>query len=673
MSEFRQAVLQAKRQSRLRRLLWSAGSLLVVLIVVSLLIIAKASRIEVLPTSISDQAEVSAVSGLAWVINHHLYSLTAKAEIEARAAGYKAQTRTIANQDFGKVIQLVLEPLPARLLLTSPIKDNQTRWSNNGSMIAVADTLEQQLEPGDYQIEISHPYYQTETLNLALKPGEVMEKTPNLSPLQGELEINSSPEGAAVSIDGETQGQTPLTLSLVGGAYKVEVSKAGFDPSTEQLELTQAEPRLSRLYRLAAKSAGVTVNLQPAGGTLTLNGINVNPQGKIRLRAGQESVLRYQKPGYFSQSQTLTLEAEETRHLDFSLKQEMGTLEVTASKAAEVFINGKKVGDTPFETRLIAIPHQIEIRAPGYRTIRQTVTPKASNTATVHAVMVPEAEARLAAAPPVYKTKAGGEMVLFKPSGSIKMGAPRGEPGQRANEFIRTVAMTRPFYAGRHEVTNAAYAQFDKAHSGQPQLPATGVSWVEAVQYANWLSREEGLQPVYQFSGNSLTGVNPHADGYRLLTEAEWEWLGRKAGRGEQSRFVWGDSQTIPKNAANIADVSAKGSVPVYVPRYDDAHAGVAPVMSMQRELSGLFDMGGNVSEWTHDAYTLIPQTTSTAQPHVLDTSLTTSRVIKGANWRSGSLTELRASYRDGKSEGSETLGFRLGRFVYGGDDNVTR
>jgi formylglycine-generating enzyme required for sulfatase activity len=672
MSEFKQAVFEAKQKSRRRRLLWSAGSMLAVLFVISLLIIAKASRIEVLPQEISKQAEVSAISGLAFVIDNHLYSLTSKAEIEATATGYRPQTRRIANQDFGKVIQLVLEPLPARLLMSSPIRDNQTRWSINGSMIAVADTLEQQLEPGDYQVEISHPYYQPQTLNLTLKPGEVMEQTPSLSPLQGELAISSIPEGASVSINGETQGQTPLTLALVGGEYQVEVAKAGFDPSREQLEISQSDPNPSREYRLAAKSAGVTVSLDPAGGTLTLNGINVNPQGKIRLKAGQESTLRYQKPGYFSQTRTLTLSAEESRHLDFSLEQEMGALKVTASKTAEVFINGKKAGDTPFETRLMAIPHQIEVRAPGYRTIKQTVTPKASAKATVHAVMVLEAEARLADAPPVYKTKAGGEMVLFKPSDQIRMGAARGEPGQRANEFIKTVHINRPFYAGRHEVTNAAYTQFDKAHGGQAQLPATGVSWVEAAQYANWLSRKENLQPVYQFSGNTLTAINSSADGYRLLTEAEWEWLARKADRAQQSRFVWGDSQTIPENAANIADVSAKGSVTVYVPRYDDGYAGVAPVMSMKREQSGLFDMGGNVSEWTHDAYTLIPPRATTAQPHQLDTNLTASRVIKGANWRSGSLTELRASYRDGKTEGSETLGFRLGRFVYGGHDHVT-
>lgn len=673
MSEFKQAVLEAKRQNLRRRLLLSAAALLAVMLIISLLVIAKASRIEILPADITEQAEVSAVSGLAFVINHHLYSLTDKADIEARAPGYKPQTRRLASQDFGKVIQLVLEPEPARILLRSPLTDGKTRWSLNGKLVAVDDSLEQSFEPGEYRLEISHPYYQPKQLELSLAPGEKLEQDISLTAIQGRLTIDSIPTDAAVSIDGEVRGNTPLEISLSGGAYAIEVSKAGFDLSREQLEISQSDPNPSREYRLAAKSAGVTVSLDPAGGTLTLNGINVNPQGKIRLKAGQENTLRYQKPGYFSQTRTLTLGAEESRHLDFSLEQEMGALKVTASKAAEVFINGKKTGDTPFETRLMAIPHQIEVRAPGYRTIKQTVTPKASATAAVHAVMVPEAEARLADAPPVYKTKAGGEMVLFKPSDQIRMGAARGEPGQRANEFIKTVSINRPFYAGRHEVTNAAYTQFDKAHGGQAQLPATGVSWVEAAQYANWLSRKENLQPVYQFSGNRLTAVNSSADGYRLLTEAEWEWLARKAGRAQQSRFVWGDSQTIPKNAANIADVSAKGSVTVYVPRYDDGYAGVAPVMSMQREQSGLFDMGGNVSEWTHDAYTLIPPTATTAQPHQLDTNLTASRVIKGANWRSGSLTELRASYRGGKTEGSETLGFRLGRFVYGGQDHVTR
>jgi formylglycine-generating enzyme required for sulfatase activity len=672
MSEFKQAILAAKKQSRQKRILLTTGTVLAVIILISLLVIARASRIEVLPAEISNQAEVSAVSGIAFVINNHLYSLSAKAEIEARAPGFKAQTLELSSEDFGKVTQLVLEPLPAQLTLSTPLSDNNTSWYLDGAIAAVADRLDKMLEAGDYEITVSHPYYEEKSLSVSLQRGEKREQSISLTPLQGRLEINSIPGEANIVINGEARGKTPLTVPLEGGQYAVEVTKAGFETSLDQVEINQAEPQPDREYRLAAKSAGVTVLLSPSGGTLTLNGINVDDRGKIRVKAGQKSTLRYAKPGYFPQSETFTLSADETRQLDFSLEQEMGSVEVTADRPAAVYVDGKKAGDTPLQTSLKAVQHHIEVRAPGYRTVKQSLTPSAASAASIHAVMVPESQARLAEAPTSYKTQAGSEMLLFKPADQVRMGAARGEPGQRANEFIRSAQLTRPFYAGRHEVTNSAYSQFDKDHSGPPQLPATDVSWIEAAQYANWLSQAEGLVPVYGFNGDKLSHIQPRADGYRLLTEAEWEWLARKAGRSEQSLFVWGDSKTLPKKAANIADESVKGRVTVYVPRYDDGHAGVAPVMAMQKEKSGLFDMGGNVSEWTHDSYTLIPPDKNAVEPHALDTSLNATRVVKGANWRSGSLSELRASYRDGKTDGSDTLGFRLGRFVYGGNDNVT-
>ena len=154
------------------------------------------------------------------------------------------------------------------------------------------------------------------------------------------------------------------------------------------------------------------------------------------------------------------------------------------------------------------------------------------------------------------------------------------------------------------------------------------------------------------------------ADGYRLLSEAEWEWLARKANRSQTSRFVWGNTTTLPKNSANIADESAKTGVTYYVPRYNDGFAGIAPVKSFSREPSGLFDMGGNVSEWTHDSYTLTVPDATQIYPQQLDNSLADSRVIKGANWRSGTLTELRSAYRDGLSQPRDSVGFRLGRYL---------
>ena len=79
--------------------------------------------------------------------------------------------------------------------------------------------------------------------------------------------------------------------------------------------------------------------------------------------------------------------------------------------------------------------------------------------------------------------------------------------------------------------------------------------------------------------------------------------------------------------------------------------------------------MGGNVSEWTHDSYSLTVLKLDTVYQQDLDSSTISMRVVKGANWRSGSLSELRSSYRDGAEQGRDDLGFRIGRYLSGGNE----
>ncbi|MFW5426048.1 MAG: formylglycine-generating enzyme family protein, partial [Methylophagaceae bacterium] len=154
-------------------------------------------------------------------------------------------------------------------------------------------------------------------------------------------------------------------------------------------------------------------------------------------------------------------------------------------------------------------------------------------------------------------------------------------------------------------------------------------------------------------------------DGYRLLTEAEWEWLARKARKSTQSLFVWGNDYVIPKDTVNIADESANGSVKVFVSKYDDSFQGLAPVKSFTRETSGLYDQGGNVSEWTHDSYSIMPPKSGKVLNNPFDLTTSNSHVVKGANWRSGTITELRPSFKEGLINSRDDLGFRVGRYVY--------
>lgn len=667
MNPFNQQLeLARKRQHRLY--LWLLAAVpLVFLTILAVLFASRGARIEVQP---ADAAAVSikADSWLAMVVYGSVYSLTESAEIEVIAKGFYPHRQTIEQADSGKVIIVALTPLPAKVIISTTLEDNQAAWLLNDKLIDNANTLEYELEAGEHELTVQHPYYQPKRISLVLSRGETVEKTVELQPLTGEFVVNSIPARATVTIDTVEVGQTPLTLALQGGLHDVQIALEKYETTQETIEIKNITPTIERNYRLSVETAVVKLNLQPPGGRLRLNGLSVDNANRISVEADKQHRLSYSKPGFFSHTETFTLAFNEKRSIDIALQAEMGKVEVISEPSANVSINDKPVGETPIELSLNAVSQQVELNLKGYRSVSKTVTPSAAEPQKLSFTLIPEAEAKRSEAPRRYKHKAGGELALFFPNDIIKMGAGRDEPGQRANEFLKQVKLNRPFYAGTYEVTYAEYSQFDTKRTGESMLPVTSVSWLDAVRFCNWLSQQERLTAVYNIKANQLNSINVNADGYRLLMEAEWEWLARKAGKTEQTLFVWGNEQVIPPKAVNIADESAKGTVDLYVPRYNDGYAGIAPVGSFAREKTGLYDLGGNVSEWTHDNYTLIAPKLDNLYPHRLDSSTITMRVVKGANWQSGSLTELRASYRDGSEQARDNLGFRIGRFLNGGN-----
>jgi formylglycine-generating enzyme required for sulfatase activity len=107
--------------------------------------------------------------------------------------------------------------------------------------------------------------------------------------------------------------------------------------------------------------------------------------------------------------------------------------------------------------------------------------------------------------------------------------------------------------------------------------------------------------------------------------------------------------------------------VKFYVPLYNDGYPGIAPVGSFNRESSGLYDMAGNVSEWVHDVYSIMPPSEGTIANNPLGEQRGEAHVVKGANWRSGTITTLRPAFREGLAGGRDDVGFRIGRYLYGG------
>jgi formylglycine-generating enzyme required for sulfatase activity len=193
-------------------------------------------------------------------------------------------------------------------------------------------------------------------------------------------------------------------------------------------------------------------------------------------------------------------------------------------------------------------------------------------------------------APPV--TPAAGidliEMVAI-PAGTFLMGSPAGEDGRYVNEGPVHEVVVSAFQCMKTPVTRRLYAAVLGTDPGWPEgeaddRPVNNVTWSGAIKFCNQLSKREGLTPCYEHVRFEVIW-HREADGYRLPTEAEWEYACRA---GTQTRWSVGDDE------ARLADHAW----------YDaNAEGNPHPVGQKLPNPWGLHDMHGNVWEWCWDRY----------------------------------------------------------------------
>lgn len=157
--------------------------------------------------------------------------------------------------------------------------------------------------------------------------------------------------------------------------------------------------------------------------------------------------------------------------------------------------------------------------------------------------------------------------------------------------------------------------------------PVVFVSWLDAVEYCNWLSGKEGLAPFYSVSGSSVS-ANWNASGYRLPTESEWEYAARS--RGKAYKYSWDNGSPD----GNIADETAKKTFPSWAvwTGYTDGYTYTAPVGSFRPNELGLYDMAGNAWEWCNDWF---GSYTADLQTDPRGPAAGSYRVSRGGSWGS--------------------------------------
>jgi len=213
------------------------------------------------------------------------------------------------------------------------------------------------------------------------------------------------------------------------------------------------------------------------------------------------------------------------------------------------------------------------------------------------------------------------------PGGAFTMGGPSTE----ADEAPAAKVTLSPFAIGKYEVTNAEFEQFMPEHcqwrdgySWRDREPVIYVDWREATRYCNWLSQQAKLTPVYD---EKTWNANMQADGFRLPTEAQWEFVA--AGRDEQRPYPWGKEEPKPYVHGNFPGPQAL-EVPAFVRSQDAQGTTVAGSFPTGASRDGVMDLAGNVAEWCTDWYQLYSPGDKT---NPVETRESHSRVIRGGSW----------------------------------------
>jgi formylglycine-generating enzyme required for sulfatase activity len=273
-------------------------------------------------------------------------------------------------------------------------------------------------------------------------------------------------------------------------------------------------------------------------------------------------------------------------------------------------------------------------------------------------------------------TNALGMKLVRIPAGTFTMGSPDKEDGRLANERpLHEVTIPEPFFLGACPVTKGQFAAFvtdagylteaeedgrggwgynaaTRKYEGlDPQYtwrntgweqtdehPVVNVTWDDARKFCAWLSKKEGKA-------------------YELPTEAEWEYACRA---GTSTRFWCGDKDDDLRGNANLADATFKENYPdaAWAVSWDDGYPFTSPVGAFKPNPWGLYDMQGNVWQWTADRYGQY-ENTSFKDPKGPDSG--ELRVLRGGSWGDGPRS-CRSAHRLGNGSGYryDFVGFRV-------------
>lgn len=387
--------------------------------------------------------------------------------------------------------------------------------------------------------------------------------------------IKTQPEGALVYINNLKFGTTPKSSFFDAGTYPIRIEKENYETINQQITIT--EPETNKNYNLTDIRATLTVKTH-ANATVKFNGNRYKGGVSNHKIAPQVLQISVEMPKAKTINRVLTLKPKSSETVEIYPEIQTGTVQVmTIPTNADIELKGdggehytatgrKTFVDVPVGT------YELTAKADGYKTHSESFRLQADATATKQISLEEGSDVP--------------DNMVFVKGGSFQMGSDDGRDNEKP---IHSVTVS-DFYIGKYEVTQKEWKAVMGSNPSRwkgDNLPVEKVSWYDAVEFCNKKSEKEGLQKCYSGSGKNIT-CDFTKNGYRLPTEAEWEYAARGGIESENpnSRLYSGSN--------NIDDVA-----------WYDSNSGrkTHQVGTKRQNELGIYDMTGNVWEWCWDWY----------------------------------------------------------------------
>ena len=522
---------------------------------------------------------------------------------------YHEASEEVALGTSGVRLTLELAPAFGRLEVSSEPSGADV-WLD-GEKVGTTPYSKDKLRSGTYELRVERALHLTHKATVAVRDGETTREAVRLTANYGALVVESEPSGADVWLDGEKVGTTPYSRDkLRSGSYELRVERALHLSHKATVAVRDGQPTREAV-RLTANYGALVVESEPAGAAIWLNGEATGlttPHTFEPLQVGAY-VVKLSRDGYGAASDRGLVERQGTARLRLALQAKLGLLSVLAKTRdgrpceGQVLIDGTERGTTPLKVQVTATLHEVEVRCPE-GTAKQSVTVEHNGKQAL--------SFEVGAASFEVETPRGYVRIE---AGRFAMGSPGGESGRDDDEVQHEVVITRAYWLKATEVTQGEWQEVMPKLGGvmdsNPSLfgscgdgcPVEGMSWWDGLAYCNALSRKEGLTPCYDLSGCSGTpgtGGSPLPGGYKCPDDVRFEGLGC-TGYRLPTEAEWEHAARAGSTAARYGELDA-------VAWYGgNSGSSTHPVGGRSANAWGLYDMLGNVAEWTWDRYGSYP------------------------------------------------------------------